>query len=262
MRLPLPIRFRAVGLAGRAPGYMAIVALSIALMLIPPAPGFAQTGTAVPLDRVVAVVNRQVILSSDIDDDIQLSVLDPAPGAHVTMSRHRALDELISRALIQQQIRREDLPSIQPTADEVAARVEEIRRQLPACVRAHCETDAGWKAFLTAQGLTQYRVEAYLRTRIQILRFIEERFRQGIQISEEQIETYYRDTLLPQYPAGMSAPPLKQVSSRIEEILLEQQVNELFDNWLDNLRSQGDVEILDPALQAAEAASGQGDGSE
>lgn len=262
MRLPLPIRLRATSRVIGVPGFAAMAALSIAWGLIPPVPGDAQTGTAMPLDRVVAVVNRQVILSSDIDDDIQLSVLDPAPGTHVAMSRHRALDELISRALIQQQIRREDLPVIQPTDAEVAARVEEIRRQLPACVRAHCETDAGWKDFLAAQGLTQYRVEAYLRTRIQILRFIEERFRQGIQISEGQIETYYRDTLLPQYPAGVSAPPLKQVSSRIEEILLEQQVNELFDSWLDNLRSQGDVEILDPALQEAEAAPGQGDGSE
>ncbi|HEV2135510.1 MAG TPA: peptidylprolyl isomerase [Terracidiphilus sp.] len=262
MRLPLAIRFGAANRVFGAPESATIIALSIALMLVPPVPGSAQTGTAMPLDRVVAVVNRQVILSSDIDDDIQLSVLDPAPGTQAAMSRHRALDELISRALIQQQIRREDLPAIQPTSGEVAARVEEIRRQLPACVRAHCETDAGWKAFLAAHGLTQYRVEAYLRTRMQILRFIEERFRQGIQISAEQIETYYRDTLLPQYPAGVSAPPLKQVSSRIEEILLEQQVNELFDNWLDNLRSQGDVEILDPALQAAEAAPGQGDGSE
>ena len=104
--------------------------------------------------------------------------------------------------------------------------------------------------------LTPERVEAYLRYRLEILRFIEQRFRQGIQISPQQIETYYHDTLLPQYAPGETIPPLEQVAPRIQEILLQQQVNVLFDNWLTNLRQQGDVEVLtdsgsDPATRFA-----------
>jgi hypothetical protein len=30
-------------------------------------------------------------------------------------------------------------------------------------------------------------------------------------------------------------------------------VNVLFDNWLKNLREQGDVEVLDPALESPES---------
>ncbi|HEV2326962.1 MAG TPA: peptidylprolyl isomerase [Terracidiphilus sp.] len=232
------------------------------MLVVSAAPGLAQTASAVPLDSVVAVVNGQVILSSDIDDDIQLSVLDPIPGAQGTLTRQHALEELVSRALIQQQIHREDLPAIQPSAADVNARIDELRNQLPVCVRAHCSTDAGWKAFLAAHDLTQYRVRNYVRNRMEILRFIEERFRQGIQISEKQIETYYNNVLVPEYPAEASVPPLNQVSSRIQEILLEQQVNELFDNWLDNLRTQGDVEILDPSLQTEQAPGGHGAGNE
>src|SRR6185437_11131592 len=202
--------------------------IAICLLTLFTTRGGAQDATTVPLDSVVAVVNGQVILQSDIDDDIQLSVLDPVPGEAGALTRQRTLEELISRALIQQQIRQGDLAAVQPSDAEVAARLNELRKQLPACVRADCSTDARWNAFLTAQGLTQYRVEAYLRNRMEILRFIEQRFRQGIQIGEEQIETYYHDTLAPQYPAGTSVPPLKEVSKRIEEILLEQQVNELF----------------------------------
>lgn len=237
-----------------------LLALSIASC--PLAITCAQTATAVPLDSVVAVVNRQPILSSDVDDDIQLSVLDPVPGGQAEITRQAALDELISRALIQQQIRQEDLPAIQPTPAEVNARLGDIRKQLPVCVRAHCDTDEGWKAFLAAHNLTQARVRIYVRNRMEILRFIEQRFRQGIQISEQQVEAYYHDTLLPQYPVGESVPPLTQVTSRIQEILLEQQVNELFDNWLENLRTQGDVEILDPSLQPADVPPVRGDSSE
>jgi peptidyl-prolyl cis-trans isomerase SurA len=214
---------------------------------------FAQTAPPagpVVLDRVVAVVNNQAILASDIDDEIRLSVLDPGRGGLGVLTRVNALDQLIGRALIQQQIRQEDLESSAPAQAEVDARLAQIRKELPACVRQNCASDAGWKAFLAAHGLTQERVEAYARYRLEILRFIERRFRQGISIQPQEIQTYYKDTLLPQYGKGEAIPPLDAVSARIEEILLQQRVNSLFDDWLSNLRKQGDVEVLDPTLEA------------
>jgi adenosylmethionine-8-amino-7-oxononanoate aminotransferase len=45
------------------------------------------------------------------------------------------------------------------------------------------------------------------------------------------------------------------VSPRIEEILLQQQVNLVFDEWLTNMRRQGDVEVLDSALVSAVSAA-------
>ena len=141
-----------------------------------------------------------------------------------------------------------DVEAIEPPQEEVIARLHEIRTELPICVRQNCANDAGWKVFLTAHGLTEERVEAYLRYRLEILRFIEQRFRQGIQMSPQQIETYYHDKLMPQYAAGETVPPLDQVAPRIQEILLQKQVNVLFDAWLTNLRQQGDVEVLDPEL--------------
>lgn len=217
-----------------------------------------QSATLVVLDRVVAVVNKHAILSSDLDDEIRLSVLDPNRGGQGPPTQQGALEQLISRTLIEQQIRQEDVQAMEPSNDEVSARLDEIRKELPACVRQNCATDAGWKAFLDLHGLTQERVESYLRYRLEILRFIEQRFRQGIQISQQQIATYYHDTLLPQYAPGEAIPSLDQVAPRIQEILLQQQVNVLFGNWLTNLRRQGDVEVVDPALETAESPSNAG----
>ena len=200
------------------------------------------------LDQVVAVVNRHAILLSDVEDEVRLSILDAGRGAQGQVTEQRALEQLISRALIEQQIRQEDLRAIEPSQEEVNARVEEIRRQLPACMRQNCASDAGWKAFLVAHSLTAGRVDAYIRYRLEILRFIEERFRQGIEISQQQIADYYHNTLVPQYAPGETVPSLATVAPRIQEILLQQQVNALFDNWLNNLREQGDVEVLDPKL--------------
>jgi hypothetical protein len=196
------------------------------------------------------VVNNQAILASDIDNEMRLSVIDPGRGGMGVLTRARALDQLIGRALIQQQIRQEDLQATDPAPAEIAGRLTEIRNEIPACVRQNCASDAGWNAFLAAHGLTQERVEASLRYRVQILRFIEQRFRQGISIEPKDIETYYHDILVPQYAKGEAVPPLDQVSARIEEILLQQRVNLLFDDWLSNLRKEGDIEVLDPVLEA------------
>jgi hypothetical protein len=209
----------------------------------------------VVLDRVVAVVNNQAILYSDIDEEIALSVLDPNRAGEGVLSPTLALEQLISRALIQQQMRQEDTQAAEPQQAEVDARLSEIRRELPACVRQNCATESGWTAFLARHRLTPQRVETYLRYRIEILRFIELRFRQGIRIPPQEIESYYRDTLLPQYAAGEPIPPLPAVAPRIEEILLQQKVNVLFSDWLRNLRVQGEVEVLDAALETPEPAA-------
>ena len=58
---------------------------------------------------MVAVVNNHAILASDLDDEIRLSVLDPNSGRPGRAHRQQALDQLISRALIEQQIRQEDV---------------------------------------------------------------------------------------------------------------------------------------------------------
>jgi hypothetical protein len=223
------------------------------------APCLAQTPPVVVLDRVVAVVNNQAILSSDLDEEMRLAVLDPGQAGLGVLTRRRALEQLISRALVQQQIRQEDTEAAEPPPDEVAARLFEIRKELPACVHMKCASDAGWKAFLNANGLTQDRVERYMRFRLEILRFIEVRFRQGIRIAPEEVEVYYRETLVPQYAAGEHVPTLKEVAPRIEEILLQKQVNVLFDEWLKSLHQQGEVEVLDPALETPET---QGPGAE
>jgi parvulin-like peptidyl-prolyl isomerase len=202
------------------------------------------------LDKVVAVVNNHAILSSDLDDEIRISVLDPGNAGLGALTRRRAMEQLIARSLIQQQIRQEDEQAANPTQAEVNARLMELRTEIPPCIRQNCASDAGWAAFLAAHGLSPERVESYLRYRLEILRFIERRFRPGIRITPQEIETYYRDTLTPEYTHGESIPKLADVSARIEEILLQQKVNLMFDDWLEDLRKQGDVEVLDPTLEA------------
>jgi len=241
------------------------IAIAAALALAATAgqslPVSSQASSGVVLDRVVAVVNNQAILSSDLDEEMRLAVLEPGDGSG-EITPAVALDHLISRALIQQQMRQEEILRAEPAPAVVAARLSQLRADLPACVRAKCSTAEGWQAFLAAHRLDEDRVERYLANRLQILSFLEQRFRTGMRVSREDIEAYYRTSLLPQYPAGEKPPPLDAVAPRIEEILLQQRVSALVGDWLTSLRRQGEIEILDPALESAEMKSRGGEGQE
>ena len=240
----LTFRFLASGKVWRAGATVCLAASVAASAQLP-------ESNPVVLDRVVAVVNNQAILSSDLDEEMHISVLEPSSVRNGPETAQRALQRLISRTLIRQQIREEDAQATEPTAKEITERLDDLRKELPVCVRENCATDAGWKTFLADHDLTQEQVDVYMLNRLEILHFIEMRFRQGISISQLEIQTYYQDMLVPQYGSGEKPPPLEQVAPRIEEILLQQQVNVLFSGWLDNLRKQGEVEVLDPKLETA-----------
>jgi peptidyl-prolyl cis-trans isomerase SurA len=78
-----------------------------------------------------------------------------------------------------------------------------------------------------------------------LLRFIEVRFRNGIHISDDEIKDYYDKTMLPEYARQKVTPPkLETISTRIEEVLLQQQVSNLLRDWLKSLRAQGSVRIM------------------
>ena len=213
---------------------------------IPPAP--VPKG-AVVLDHVVAVINGSVILQSDVTEEMRYAVLQAFSVDSTRNTPQRALQRLIDRDLIQQQMETETAQTVTPpTPEEVQQRITQLRGVIPECARYHCQTDAGWQEFLQAHGLTEKEVEAHWSQRMLILAFIQSRFGSGVRISPAEIADYYNKTLVPQFhDKTVKPPPLATVSSRIEEILLQQRVSSLLLEWLQSLKSEGSVSILDPA---------------
>jgi hypothetical protein len=221
--------------------------------------GTARGEQPVVLDHVVAVINGSVILESDVKEEMGYAVLQPFSVNPNRNNTKRALQRLIDRDLILQQMRTGE-PVAQPTPAEIQQRIAELRQTIPECIQYHCETDAGWQTFLKAKGLTEKEVEAHWRQRLMILSFIQSRFGSGVRITPEEIAEYYHKTLLPQLH-GETPPPLASVSSRIEEILLQQRVSSLLLEWLQSLKSEGSVSILDPAYGQV-GTTGSGDDSD
>ena len=195
------------------------------------------------LDRVVAVVNGEVVLDSDVEEERRFEIFQPLRDASAEFSRTKAIERLINRALILQQMKLQNQAPI-PEA-KVDEQLAQVRKDIPECKVFHCETDAGWKAFVAAQGFTLPELQERWRARMEVLRFIEQRFRMGILISPDEIKAYYDKTLLPEYQKRHVTPPkLETISDRIQEVLLQQQVSSLLRDWLTSLKAQGSVRIL------------------
>ena len=200
------------------------------------------------LDRVVAIVNGDVLLQSDVEEEARFAAFQPFSEHTRGDPQKEALDRLIDRSLIEQQMRGQAaMPAI--TDAQLDKELTQLRKDLPACARYACRTDAGWKTFCSLQGFTEDEVSEHWRTRMALLAFIEQRFRTGIRISQSDIAAYYTREFVPRFKErNLNAPSLDSVSSRIQEILLQQKVNVLLGEWLNSLRDQGSVQILDPAL--------------
>ncbi|MGB7135646.1 MAG: hypothetical protein WBD46_10195, partial [Acidobacteriaceae bacterium] len=213
----------------------------------PPPAAAAAPAQPVQLDHVVAKIGSNVILQSDVEQEMDLSALEPLRVLPGQNTPEEALRRLIDRTLILEQMKEQQQPVMTPTP-EVEKALAELRKQIPACGRYHCETDPGWDAFLKASHLTPGEVEQRWSQRMAILHFIDLRFRSGITVTRDQVTAYYQKTLLPALAkAHDPAPPLSQVAGRIQELLLQQQVSGLFQDWLSSLRDQGNVEIVDQA---------------
>jgi peptidyl-prolyl cis-trans isomerase SurA len=204
--------------------------------------GKGSVGQGVVIDRVIAVVNGDVILESDVDEERRFEEIQPYRMV-TTFTRERAIERLIDRSLILQQAALEPEDKVSDT--ELDAQLSTLRKDIPACKEVHCETDAGWQKYVESHGFTVEGFRDRWRQRMELLRFIEVRFRNGIQITEAQINDYYEKTMLPEYAKRHVTPPkLDTISKRIEEVLLQQEVGALLEDWLKSLRAQGSVRMV------------------
>lgn len=217
--------------------------LQLAFLLLITAVCFSQV-----VDRMVAVVNRRVILESELDQAARVEFLmQGKPLDKLTaMDKSAVLDRLIDRSLLEQQIMHPEM--LDPTGEELAARVADIRHQTPGAA-----SDEGWKKVLTDYGVTQQDLEDSLASQVRILRFVDLRFRGLVRVDKNAIEAYYRDKLVPQLRAkGAPEPRLSEVSDKIEKVLVEQSIDEMLTRWLDTLRAQAHIEkMISPATSAS-----------
>ncbi len=199
------------------------------------------------LDRVVAVVDEHAILASDVDEEMRFTALQSTAKTPADNTPQQALGRVIDRTLIDEQ------RALQPGLAEISQKdvdrsIADLRNSIPACAKDKCKADAAWQAVLTAHGFTQAEIEQRIRERLAILRFIDLRFSVAVRVPNAAVQKYYDEVLKPKLQANKATvPDVRTVAPRIREILREQQVDTMVDQWVKGLHTEEHVRVLDAA---------------
>jgi hypothetical protein len=191
----------------------------------------AHAGT---VDRVAAVIDKQVITVSEVSQMVELRFFPRNQGESEDDFRHRVLDALIAQALKFRDVERfgaEDIPK-----DSIEARVTEIAKRFP--------TPADLDAALNRVELTPDELRALVKRQLQVEAYVQERFAPLVFVSNDEIATYYRGTWSQQRrQRGLAIPPLAEVREEIRTLLRASRLQEEIEKWTTQLRDRANVDI-------------------
>ena len=124
-----------------------------------------------------------------------------------------------------------------PKFEVAAIEIEGLQAGSDAEVRARFASETAFLEMLARNGLSEDELRATLRRLIGVAQYLEQRFRPLTFVTEEQIEIYYRDELLPSVE-GTRLPELSEVSESIRRILEERAFNARVEEWIDGLKGR------------------------
>jgi len=189
---------------------------------------------AAVVDRIAAVVDRQVLTVSEVGQMVELRFFARAPGQGEDEYRRAVLEALIAQALRFRDVERfgaQDIPK-----DSIEARLREIA--------ARFGSPAEFDAATRRAELTPDEVRALIKRQLQVEAYIQERFSPLIFVSTDEIETYYRGPWSDQRRArGLDIPPLAQVTEEIRSLLKSSRLQEEIEKWTSQLRARANVDI-------------------
>jgi hypothetical protein len=207
----------------------------ILVLLLVPGPGLAD----VTVDRVVVSVGNIAITESDIDQEVRLAQFldgEPQSASPSESQRDEARQRLVEQTLLAEEAEA-DKTELSGIPDEVTRLLREVRKLY--------SDEAGYKAALASTGFNEDQLSRRLARNVKILRLINRRLRPNAAVDRRDIETYYRETFLPDFAKQEQGPPphLEEVETVIRETLTQQKVDELLDQWLKEIQSTRRVKV-------------------
>jgi hypothetical protein len=206
---------------------LTVSALSIALLL-------AQNASSQQtVDQILTLVNDDIITRIDLLWSIAIDPKAPSPEGPVGSDLLRQkLDVMIDERLVAQEAARI------PTADITQEEVDRKRAELIARFKSEAE----FRQRVGSVGLTPQKIDELLRQRVLMDRFIDFRFRSFVLATEQEIQRYYDENLVPQIrKRGAVPPPIDQVRDKISELLKQQKIDTELDRWLSAARQRAEV---------------------
>jgi parvulin-like peptidyl-prolyl isomerase len=202
-----------------------------ALLLLVSAYSTAQD--AALLDRIVAVVDDDPILESDLDRVIGLGLVERQDDESDRAFRRRALDRLIEESLRFHEIDRFGFSEI--LLEDVELAYGEIESRY--------DSEEEFLGALEKLSITPEELRQLVARQLMVLTYVDERLGPRVFVSRDDIEAYYFGSLVPELESRQAAvPDLEEVREQIREVVKQQRLDEELERWTDELRQEADIE--------------------
>ncbi len=184
------------------------------------------------VDRIVAVVNEQVITLTDLriaeafglyEEDFKEKSGDLNP-----LILERLIDQKLVIALAGEEIfvENEELDSFQARIIEKLGN-DQVRRRLEEF------------------GLDWQDLRGYILEKIVYQKIISRKFGQRNIVSLKEIEDYYQQSYVPsQREKGLESQPMVELLDEIESRIIQEKIKTQINDWIKNLRKKVDIQKL------------------
>ncbi len=177
------------------------------------------------VDRIVAIIDREVVTLSEVE----------LAEAVVVVRREREgeqaaiVERLIEARLVEREVARFNDEPIE--REEIEAQVEQFR--------ARFESPEAFETMLSSNGITSDDLAAVLARQLSVSRYLERRFRALTHVTEDEIDAYFDEEVVPTLSSSREASGLER--AQIRRILEEQKFTERVDNWIETLKSRASI---------------------
>lgn len=185
-------------------------------------------------DRVLAVVDEDPILQSDLDRVIALGMAQPREKEEDIAFRRRVLDQLIEERLRFHEMDRFGFEQV--PVEEIEAQVAEIRKGFP--------DEAAFQKALRDQQMSVKELRQLVARQLMVMTYVDEQLGPRVFVSLDDINNYYRTTFTAEMQRrGQTVPPLEDVRDDIRLVLKERRLNEAIEKWTEELRREADIQV-------------------
>jgi hypothetical protein len=193
------------------------------------------------IDRIAISAGNQVITESQVDEDIRLTAFLNHDKLDLSIAeRKKAGGRLIEQALVRRDLDLSRYPL--PALGDADASLKDVKTSYAP--------ESLYQQMLQQYGISEEALKRRLLWQLTLLRFVDFRFRPGIQIPEADVKTYYDQELAQWRQQGVEpVPTLEDSQAKIEEILTQQRIDQALDTWMAETRKQVTIKYVDEALK-------------
>jgi len=182
------------------------------------------------VDGVAARIEDDILTESEVRE---LAAFQQLVDGHAK-TRSELIRELADQWIVRGEANTAKFP--RPTPADVDRAYAELVKQFPS--------PEEFQKRCSIAGLTEAAVRRMLEQQLYLSHFIDYRFRTSAQVSDQQVETYYRDEFAPQLKTrGQPVPTLEDVEDTIREVLIQRAISERAAKWLDDTREHLKIDV-------------------